>query len=88
MDFAVDPATYIVPSSIASELPTKKEIRAHMLGYLACIGGLVADGLPSPRYVEYLADKAEADLPAYPTEETLIGENARLRSRIRELENG
>ncbi len=52
-----------------------------MRGYLDCLDGLVQDGYPDVRFIEYLCDKVGRPVPP-PFFDRVMDENAKLRRRI------
>ena len=65
--------------------PTQKQTEWRIKGYLDAIRGITMDGLPDPKYLEWLADQVNEPVPPYPTEASLMGQLRWLRERLREL---
>jgi len=65
---------------------SQTEIEWRLEGFLDCLKGISLDGMPDPKFVEWVADRLQRDVPAYPTEVNFLAENRRLRKRVLELE--
>ena len=73
---------------LTSHKPTAQEIEWRLHGYLDCLNGLAQDGLPDPRYVEFLCEKTGRALPPPLTKAEFLEENLRLKRIIKELTDG
>jgi hypothetical protein len=67
-------------------IATQAEIEWRLEGFMDCLNGIALDGMPDPKFVEWVADRLRRDVPAYPTAVNFLAENRRLRKRVDELE--
>jgi len=55
--------------------------RQRIEGYLDCLDGLIADGYPDPKFVEYLCEQVGREVPP-PFFDRIMDENHHLRRQI------